>query len=495
MYSFSKTLLTSYFFNAYFILSPFFCFSQIKAPQTPEPIKWSPVQTGSTYVNPNSRKSYQQSSGSPGASANDIIRQQNDAALKQMGHHTPVLPPSDPALIGDFIINQYKHEENSETQFAYKVIEELNEIRRKESVKRDDYFDTDKFKAETKNYWKAKSLLNDMLTGKIPLSLKDAFYILESAYGETHLSYDEYSSTLIKSADFIKQWMNENGLNTSNNTALHLGIQTFMRDTLTITKLARERTQKVKTTHLPFYYDYVDFRAEEDFRNYFVTKTLATGSGQCNSLPMTYLLLAEELGVKAYLSYAPLHSFIKFPDDKGNIHNYEVTSHYEISDQWYAQHLAITAAAKRSKIYLDTLNKKQIVAGAMMDLAFGYLRKHGPAGGKFIDECVKDAIHYFPNGNANVQGWLLRSTLTVARLQRILDYEGIHDLNDIHKSPEATQAYNQWQAIEQKLSALGYQELPTSMYTQLMQQQDSKGEQQKKMIDTKTKRSLFHTFK
>jgi hypothetical protein len=77
----------------------------------------------------------------------------------------------------------------------------------------------------------------------------------------------------------------------------------------------------------------------------------------------------------------------------------------------------------------------------------------------------------------------------------MLDHEGIHDLNDISKSPEATQAYNQWLAIEQKLSALGYQELPTAMYTQLMQQQDSKAEQQKKNIDTKTKRNLFHTFK
>ena len=31
-----------------------------------------------------------------------------------------------------------------------------------------------------------------------------------------------------------------------------------------------------------------------------------------------------------------LHSFIKFPDNNGNIHNYEPTSHFEISDQWYA---------------------------------------------------------------------------------------------------------------------------------------------------------------
>jgi hypothetical protein len=158
--------------------------------------------------------------------------------------------------------------------------------------------------------------------------------------------------------------------------------------------------------HTPFTYDYEDFRAEEDFRNYFVTKTLATGTGQCNSLPTTYLLLAEQMGVKAYLSYAPLHSFIKFPDAEGTIHNYEPTNHFEISDQWYAQHLNISQQAYKSKIYLDTLDKKQIVAAAMMDLAYGYMRKHGVADGTFISECVADAIQFFPRKTANIQGWL-----------------------------------------------------------------------------------------
>jgi hypothetical protein len=334
-----------------------------------------------------------------------------------------------------------------------------------------------------------------MLSGKTPLSLKDAFYILENAYGNTRLSYAEYNSVLKKSAQFIQQWLKEHGHSTTDNTALNFGIQSFMRDTLTISKLIQEPSGVSKTKHMPFTYDYIDFRAEEDFRNYFVTKTLATGTGQCNSLPTTYLLLAEQLGAKTYLSYAPLHSFIKFPDNEGGIHNYEPTSHFELSDQWYVQHLKIRQEAYKSRVYLDTLNKKQIVAAAMLDLAYGYLRKHGVADGAFIAECVESAIQYFPGKVANVQGWLLRSTLLTAKLDRILQRDGIRDLKDIDKSPEGKAVYNQLKAIDQLLDELGYDELPSDMYKQLMQQQDAKGLKQKETINTKTKRDLFTSYK
>jgi|GEM_PF-6378361 len=61
-------------------------------------------------------------------------------------------------------------------------------------------------------------------------------------------------------------------------------------------------------------YDFVDFWGREDTRKVFVTKLLATNSGQCQSLPQLYLILAEELGTTAYLAFSPEHSYIKFQD-------------------------------------------------------------------------------------------------------------------------------------------------------------------------------------
>jgi hypothetical protein len=482
-----------------FVLAPFILLAQIKTPETPTFKKNNPTDIGGYYTN--SSQEYGQQSGNQqssypmGAHANDIIAQQNARAMQQMGHRPPVAPPSDPALAHEFILNQYKQTYGQQAELN-EILSDLNEIRSDGIQKKNsNYYSSEKFKTESASYWKAKALLDNMLSGKTPISLKDAFYILENAYGSTHLSYAEYNSTLKKSAQFIKQWLNENGHNTIDSRALHFGIQSFMRDTLTVSRLIQEPSGITKTKHLPFTYDYIDFRAEEDFRNYFVTKTLATGTGQCNSLPTTYLLLAEQLGAKAYLSYAPLHSFIKFPDNEGGIHNYEPTSHFELSDQWYARNLQISQEAYKNKIYLDTLNKKQIVAAAMMDLAYGYLRKHGVADGVFIAECVEDAIQHFPNKVANVQGWLLRSTLLTAKLDRVLQRDGIRDLKDIDRSPDAKEVYNQLKAIDQLLDELGYDELPTNMYEQLMQQQDAKGRLQKETTDTKTKRDLFASYK
>jgi hypothetical protein len=53
------------------------------------------------------------------------------------------------------------------------------------------------------------------------------------------LSYSEYSAVLKKSGDFIKDWLKENGHSASDIRALHFGIQSFMRDTLTISKMVQ----------------------------------------------------------------------------------------------------------------------------------------------------------------------------------------------------------------------------------------------------------------
>jgi hypothetical protein len=481
-----------------FVVMPLAMCAQTKTPETPTFKKFTPTEITGYYTNSNQTNNQsggQQSSYPMGAHANNIVAQQNARAMQQMGYRQPVVPPSDPTLAHQFIVDQSKQTYAQQAELN-EILNELNEIRSDDiQRKNSNYYSSEKFKTESASYWKAKALLDNMLSGKTPLSLKDAFYILENAYGNTHLSYTEYNSILKKSSQFIQDWLKEHGHSTTDNSALHFGIQSFMRDTLTVSKLIQEPSGVSKTMHVPFTYDYIDFRAEEDFRNYFVTKTLATGTGQCNSLPTTYLLLAEQLGAKAYLSYAPLHSFIKFPDNKGNIQNYEPTSHFEISDQWYAHRLNISQEAYKSKIYLDTLDKKQIVAAAMMDLAYGYLRKHGVADGAFISECVQDAIQYFPGKVANVQGWLLRSTLLTAKLDRILQREGIRDLKDIDRSPEAKEVYNQLKSIDQLLDELGYDELPIDMYEQLMQQQNAKGRKQKETIDSKTKRDLFTSYK
>ncbi len=209
------------------------------------------------------------------------------------------------------------------------------------------------FKAKTKGYEEARQSMTAMLSGTKKLSVKDAFFLMENAYGNSYLSYSEFNSIIRNSADFIRKWLIQNGYSLSNNEALNYGIQQFMGKDLSITIKSKENKtggipKRIK--HSPYFYDFDDFKGEKDFRNYFATKCIATGAGQCSSLPAVYLMLAEALGAKAYLSFAPQHSFIKYPNAKGKLMNYEPTSHWTITDKWYQDDMFITAEAKRNGI-------------------------------------------------------------------------------------------------------------------------------------------------
>jgi hypothetical protein len=363
-------------------------------------------------------------------------------------------------------------------------------IRTKEGEKA--YYNSPQFADKTKSYTDALRDLKDMLKGKQSLSLSKAYYELENAYGNTYLPYEDFNNEINKSANFIRSWMKEHRLNSNDNEKLNYAIQKFMSDTLSIIlKYADNKQPPQKITHLPFHYDYVDFEGEQDYRNYFATKCIATGYGQCNSMPATYLCLAEALGAKAYLSFAPKHSLIKYPDNGGYLHNYEVTANYYIPDKWYQDNLFIKPQAIYSGIFLDTLNKKQVVANCMVDLAIGYLEKFGAADGQFILDCLKSSEAEFPDHN-NIFEYFTYSSTLIRFLGRELYYDQTKDLSDTLKNPNAKYYYDALQSNEKLITKLGYQDIPEKRYMQMMKIDSTKATNQKgEGINSKQRRTLF----
>ncbi len=351
------------------------------------------------------------------------------------------------------------------------------------------YYQSPEFAGRTRAYTNALGLLSAQLTGSRPLSVSEAYFMLENAWGESYLSREEYEHILDHSAGFIRAWLKSKNLSPYNQPELHFGIQKFMRDTLSLLSPHPDQPGRyVRTTHLPFFYDYVDFRGEKDFRSYFLTKCLATGGGQCNSMPAVYCVLAERLGATAYLSLAPHHALVKYPDAQGRLHNYEATTGWNISDRWYEDNLFISPEAKRSGIYLDTLNRKQIVANCLLDLALGYMQKFGIADGSFIHQCMDAAMIAFPRRNA-LQAYLLRSSLLAGQLNRLLRQHGITDIVLIDQLPEARQLRDALLQNEATISRLGYQPLPEALYENLMRQHEFKGSRQEQ--SGQQKRSRF----
>lgn len=346
----------------------------------------------------------------------------------------------------------------------------------------------------TKDFYPALNYLQKMLQGDIPMSVADAYYRMEQAYGNVYLSKQQYDSVIDRSASFIKTWMLQNGLSLKDNNMVHYAIKKFMSEPLTIQHTATVNDNlsgSTLITHQPFGYDYEDYQANNDLRNTFVTKCFATGFGQCASMPLVYLILAEKLGVKAYLSLAPQHSFIKHPDNTGYMINFEPTSGWEISDSWYIDNMHISAQAVKTGIYLDTLNTQQVIAMCAFDLATLYIRVDLTGKEDLILDCLKTGIPYFPKNN-NLQPLFIYGMHLKTMLRETMRKHNITNFDDLYKVPEAKALYTEYLGNEAYITKLGYEDMPAGLYEDMLEEHKLKGDdQQQRKINGKKKRNLF----
>lgn len=368
------------------------------------------------------------------------------------------------------------------------MVESLKEAEQKHNeVQKTDYYQSPEYLNDLPHYVDGKKYIKEMLEGKRPLSIKDAFYMAEASYGNLQLTHEEYNNLIKSNADFIRQWLKENKYDVSNPEMLHFGIQKFMSDTLFITINGKRQG------HMPYYYDYIDFKAKDDKRNYFVTKTLATGTGQCHTFPITYLILSEALGVDASLAYNPQHSFIRYKNNKGATINYETTVDRFMADAFYLQTLPAMATAQKNKIYTYSLSKKQVVASVLYNLAANFIHEHWTADRTFIKECVSIAKPYFPDqGYISITESFLTQRMYADDINELVQRKGIKDAAEIKKYPDLMKLYQDYYAYMDRVSKLGVQDFPEEEELRMAEFMDKKGRLQvAKGINSKDKRSLF----
>ncbi len=140
------------------------------------------------------------------------------------------------------------------------------------------------------NFYSAFRQIDSMLQGKTMLDLGKAVFLVENAYYGNTLNYAEYEKSLDDKIKFCRQKIKEERLDPESNLVKNMMLFRFVSDTLQL-KLG---TKGHTITHFPIKYDLDDYKSEKNFDSHFVTKLMRSGSGQCYSMPLYYLVLAEK---------------------------------------------------------------------------------------------------------------------------------------------------------------------------------------------------------
>jgi len=322
-------------------------------------------------------------------------------------------------------------------------------------------FPSQSYQEGTANYYKAFDEINNMLEGKQPLNLGRAVFLVENAYYNNALNYDNYQKNLNDQVKLCNEKIKEDKLDPNNNLVKNMMLFRLISDTLKIKKGGSEKP----ITHFPIKYDLDDYKSEKHFDSHYVTKLMRSGTGQCYSMPLYYLVLAEKLGAKAYWSFSPRHSFVKIQDEKGTWYNLELTCNAILSDAHYMNSSYIKAEALRNRIYLEPMGKKEVVAHLLDELAKGYYKKFG------LDDFYLNCLNASSkNAKNQLEPLIMKAAyesslvLTLAKLLEAPKPEIMQQ-----KSPEAYQHYLKLQNLNQQIDNLGYEDLPDGIYAKWLE--------------------------
>ncbi len=187
-------------------------------------------------------------------------------------------------------------------------------------------------------------------------SVRRVLFVVEDTFCGGLTNYAAYLCYLSnKYVRLLIVKIEEMGHDSNDNVAKNMMLFRLFSDTI------RLNYKNKVAEHISFCYDFDDFYSEKDWTKTFVEKLIRTGKGQCHSMPLLYLILAEEIGAEAYLAYSPQHSYIKFQDAKGKWINAELTMGILTTNAYIFQSGYVKAEALQNEIYMHPMKKKLVI--------------------------------------------------------------------------------------------------------------------------------------
>ena len=163
----------------------------------------------------------------------------------------------------------------------------------------------------------------------------------------------------------------------------------------------------------PFTYDQADPYGA-NLQNKLLATYLTTRRGNCVSMPILHLIVAERLGLNVSLSTAPLHVFVRYtnPTNRRSLAIETTSGGYPAREVWYHERMGVTDAQVQSGIYLGVLTKRESIS-VMASTVTEWLLSQGRYA-EAID--VADVLlEYYPK---DIHALLSRGTAYGALLQR-----------------------------------------------------------------------------
>lgn len=303
---------------------------------------------------------------------------------------------------------------------------------------------------ETKStlYNQAYLEIADMLDGKTELSIKRAVFLAEWAYLDGNLDYDRYCRQIDTTVLFLNNFIIANGLERYK-TCKNMALTEYFFNPWS------------GNGYMPFVYDHTEVDTKTDFTQQFVSKVMQTHKGQCRSLPYYYKILAEAIGAEAYIAYAPVHTFIRYPDADNLFPeewvNVELTTHQLTPEFYYIEAFEINQKALDNQVYLHPLTDRETVASQLADLAFAYALKYGIYD-DFTWLCAVKSLQYHPR---KYNTYITKGKTLEALLMDYLAYNG-NKLDEYVLFLE-----ERLNEIHQELISLGWEPLGSDYFERL----------------------------
>lgn len=290
-------------------------------------------------------------------------------------------------------------------------------------------------------YEQAYHLIEDMLEGRRPISIKDAEFAIEHAFLEGHTNRASYdyiiaaiANNVLRDAAMLRPRM------PSDATAKNLALTLFFSE------------DRESNNYQHYTYDVQSLFNDGGLVGGLVLSLLQTGKGTCRSMPYLYKILAHEIDAPSYIACAPMHFYIKHQDDKGIWWCYESTLYTYCDEEYIININHVSPQAVASGLYTKPLTDKEMLCQILYDLCYFYEKKTGFYSNAFIRKCYQLGLRYFPISALRVS--------ELGDLKYQVDKElwnrGKTDEYNFADYPDLQERYIQVQAKRKELEDLGY---------------------------------------